>query len=246
MSRMFKSVTTTWNPQVGCLYNCVYCWARELAETKLKDVPRYKNGFRPLFISNELRKRFQPGWFVFVTDMGDLFGYWVPLETIRSVLRCIARWSGTTFLLQTKNPARFLEVREDLPANVYLGTTIETDSYLHGLVFDSVGAWSAYLKEHKVTGAPIPFQRYMAISNSRLGPWRKFISIEPIMDFDLETVVHWMKEIAPDIIEVGGDNHGHNLCEPSWDKVQALLSELRKICPDVKEKTGLERLRGVD
>lgn len=236
MSRMFKSITKTWNPQVGCLYECVYCWARELAETKLKDVPRYKNGFRPLFISNELRKRFQPGWFVFVTDMGDLFGYWVPLETIRSVLRCIARWPETTFLLQTKNPGRFLEVREDLPVNVYLGTTIETDSYLHGRVFDSIGA-------HKVTDAPVPFQRYMAISDPMLEPWRKFISIEPIMDFDCTSMCSWMSQIRPSIIEVGADNYGHNLREPPWDKVQTLLSELRKICPVVKEKTGLERLR---
>lgn len=243
MSRMFKSVTKTWNPQVGCLYGCVYCWARELAETKLKDVPRYKNGFRPLFISNELRKRFQPRWFVFVTDMGDLFGYWVPLETIRSVLSCIARWPGTTFLLQTKNPARFLEVREDLPANVYLGTTIETDHYFRGMTFDSVGEQLTYYEEHKVTKAPDPLQRYMAISDPMLKRWPKFISIEPIMDFDCASMLSWMSEIAPAIIEVGADNYGHNLREPSWDKVQDLLSELRKICPDVKEKTGLERLK---
>lgn len=178
-----------------------------------------------------------------MTDMGDLFGYWVPLETIRSVLRCIARWPETTFLLQTKNPGRFLEVLQDLPANVYLGTTIETDHYFHGMTFSSVGEQLTYYEEHKVTKAPDPFLRYATMTNPLLKKYRKFISIEPIMDFELETMVHWMREIAPDIIELGADNYGHNLREPSWDKVEDLLAGLREICPKVIEKTGLERLK---
>jgi len=252
MSRMFRSVTRTWNPQVGCLYGCVYCWARDLAETKLKGSTRYRNGFRPLFINNELRKRFKPGEFVFVTDMGDLFGPWVKYESIQAVLSCIARWPETTFLLQTKNPARFLEFRHILPGNVYLGTTIETNDYFYKLtvpegVAASVGELIAMVgrKENKITSAPVPFSRYEAMIDPGLRQFRKFISIEPIMDFDLETMLNWMNKIAPSIIEVGADNYGHNLREPSWYKVQFLLGGLRAICPDVKEKTGLERLEKI-
>jgi DNA repair photolyase len=28
----------TWNPITGCLHNCSYCYAKVLAETRLKDV----------------------------------------------------------------------------------------------------------------------------------------------------------------------------------------------------------------
>ncbi len=45
--KMFNIVTATWNPISGCLYNCVYCWARELAITKLRNTQRYAKGFKP-------------------------------------------------------------------------------------------------------------------------------------------------------------------------------------------------------
>jgi len=198
-----------------------------------------------LFITNELRKRFKTGEFVFVSDMGDLFGKWVKLENIMSVLRCIARWPETTFLLQTKNPARFLDVHAELPHNVYLGTTIETNDYYHGLAFDSLGARLKYWEEHKITDAPSPFARYQAITDSKLIKWPKFISIEPIIDFDLDRLTRWMTDIKPQVIEVGADNYHNHLPEPPWSKVQALLENLRRVCPRVEEKQGLERLKGV-
>jgi len=228
VSRMFKSVTKTWNPEVGCLHGCIYCWARELATTRLKNSPRYKDGFKPNFIPAELKKRFKPGEFVFVSSMGDLFGQWVPAEWIENVLMTIAKWPETTFLLQTKNPARFLDFRGELPQNVYLGTTIETTSYGY----------------FQITRAPDLLDRYLAMIDHNLARFRKFISIEPIMDFDLEKMVRWIKDIRPGIVEVGADNHKHNLPEPPWSKVEALLAKLREFCPEVKEKEGLERLRG--
>jgi len=64
------------------------------------------------------------------------------------------------------------------------------------------------------------------------------------MDFDLEEMVEWMREIRPDIIEIGADNYHKKLPEPAWSKVEELLTRLREICPEVKEKEGLERLKG--
>jgi len=77
----------------------------------------------------------------------------------------------------------------------------------------------------------------------RLERFPKFVSIEPVMRFDLGRLLKIIWAIRPAIIEVGADNYGHNLPEPTWEEVQELLRRLREICPDVKEKDGLERLR---
>jgi len=68
---MFSFVTRTWNPVVGCEHYCDYCWARKLAETKLKNTERYKAGFKPRLIEKELARRFKPGEFVFVCVAPD-------------------------------------------------------------------------------------------------------------------------------------------------------------------------------
>jgi hypothetical protein len=63
------------------------------------------------------------------------------------------------------------------------------------------------------------------------------------MDFRAKTLVRWIGHIKPEIVEVGADNYGNGLVEPSWDKVQELLWGLKRFCPVVVEKPGLERLR---
>ncbi len=45
--KMFNIVSRTWNPVTGCLHFCRYCWARRLAETKLRNKRRYADGFKP-------------------------------------------------------------------------------------------------------------------------------------------------------------------------------------------------------
>jgi hypothetical protein len=40
----------TWNPITGCLHNCPYCYARDIAE-RFSGTPAYPNGFEPTFRS---------------------------------------------------------------------------------------------------------------------------------------------------------------------------------------------------
>lgn len=219
MSRMFLSVTKVWNVQTGCLHNCVYCWARSLAEGRLKDKPRYKEGFVPRFNPEEMSKRFKPGEFIFLSSMGDIC--FATDENFRDVLAHINKFPETQFLIQTKNPSWLHQWV--FSSSVYIGTTIESNRPYSG------------------TNAPSPALRYATLASH---PHRlKFLSIEPVMDFDLDVMVRWAKNIKPAIIEIGADNHGYSLPEPPWEKVRELLKALRKICPDVKEKDGLERLR---
>ncbi|RLI86574.1 MAG: hypothetical protein DRP01_03990 [Archaeoglobales archaeon] len=211
--RMFPIVDFTCNPVTGCLHYCKYCYARRLAETRLKNVPRYRKGFVPRINSREFRKRFCKNDIVFLCDMGDLFGDFIPREWIFKVLRYVKGFPKTYFLLLTKNPKRYHEFLEYFPDNVVLGATIETNR-------DDL-----YIK-HNISKAPLPSERYKAMSSLDFG--LKFVSIEPILEFDLEVLVKWIKEIDPVIVFVGYDNHNFKLPEPPYLDTLNLISMLEE------------------
>lgn len=69
------------------------------------------------------------------------------------------------------------------------------------------------------------------------------ISIEPVMYFDLDILLDWMRSLLADFISVGADSgHGHNnLPEPSPTKLKQLLDQLELIT-EVRKKDNLSRL----
>ena len=68
-------------------------------------------------------------------------------------------------------------------------------------------------------------------------------TIEPIMDFDLGILVGWMKQIQPQWISIGADSKGHNLPEPSSEKVLDLITALKQDFKVILKK-NLKRLLG--
>ena len=226
MGKMFKSVTATWNPATGCEHGCIYCYARILAEGRLRNLDRYKDGFEAVKLhEKEFIRTFQPGELVFVVDMGDLFGSWVKEAWIQRVIQHINQFPLTDFLFLTKNPMRYRGFT--FPSNAILGVTLETDDYNY----------------QEITKAPSPLERYRDFVD--ISHPRKFVSIEPIMEIqDVHRFLEWMRFIKPELIEVGADNYGFKLPEPSPRQLEYLLGKLREICPKVVEKDGLDRLHG--
>lgn len=228
MSRMFHyngKPMTTWPVFVGCDFGCTYCHARKMALTRLRRHPRYRDGFKPQLIPVELLRKFQPGQFVFVGYMGDIS--FASREVVEIILDAIRENPQTTFLFCTKNPAVYLQWGVIYPDNLYLGATIESNfDYGH--------------TEYSITKAPAPEIRFMAME--AVDHSKKFISIEPVMDFHLRTLVDWMKAIKPDIIEIGPDNYHNDLPEPENWKLRRFIEYLRQFCPNVIEKKGIERL----
>lgn len=118
----------SWNPVTGCLHNCPYCYARDIAERF------YSHGFEPTFHHERLGApaatvvpreaetdtRFRN---VFTCSMADLFGRWVPREWIEAVLGTIADNPQWNFLCLTKFPKRMAEF--EIPANAWMGTTVD-------------------------------------------------------------------------------------------------------------------------
>ena len=217
---------TTWNVFCGCKFNCTYCDARKLAETRLRNSPRYIMGFVPHLVPSELWKNFKPGEWVFVCYMGDVF--WAESKDLDQIISNTYRNPLAKFLFMSKDPRCFdawERAGHQLPVNAYIGTTLETNR------------WHPELSE-----APAPETRAAAMMTSTHP--NKLISIEPVMDFDLPELVSWVKAIQPQLVYIGADNYHNDLPEPPWDKLQELINKLRSYCPEVIEKPGLERLKG--
>ena len=218
--KMFSIVTATWNPISGCLYNCNYCWAKDLAVTKLKNAKRYSKGFKPTLNESEFNVKFGKGDLIFVSDMGDMFADFVPSEWIVKVLDHIRQFPEADFLFMTKNPKRYIELLPQIPENAILGATIETTC-------DEI------IQTDKVSNAPLPTQRYEAMK--ALDWKRKIVSIEPIMDFDINLFSKWIEEINPFIVYVGYDNYCHKLREPTLKFTMELVNQLSETSLVIKK-----------
>jgi len=222
MSKMFKSVGTTWSAQHGCEYGCEYCRAKTIAERLSVSSEKYRDGFKPGFWELAMNDKFKPGVLVFVSFMGDLFGPWVKRDIIQRVINRTREFPLTSFLFLSKNPARFHDFI--FPYNSYLGTTLETNVDIH------------------ITRAPMPRDRYQALLE--YDHPNKFVSIEPIMDFDKSVFIPWFVQLMPSIVEIGSDNYNNNLPEPKWENVSLLINSLKDLGITVFEKDSLERLKG--
>jgi hypothetical protein len=153
--------------------------------------------------------------FIFCCDMGDV-ALCRP-EWMSRILERIRQLPDRTFLIQSKNPSVFRSYR--FPDNVILATTIETnrDDLLEGI------SW-----------APLPSERYEAML--KLHHPRKIVTVEPVLEFDVEILERWVRRIGPEACYVGYDSKRNYLPEPELSKVEALMRKLRETT-DVRAKT---------
>lgn len=230
-SKMFPFITTTVNPlAMRCRHGCVYCWAEALKNGKLKNSPRYKDlSDDVVLIEKELHRSFSPDDFVFVEDMGDLFGDWVWDIHIKRVLAFIGE-SKARFLLLTKNPARMWFFAAYIPfRNTTVGITLETNR-----------------DTSQFSKAPLPVDRIIAFHKFASCPIasyiKRFVCIEPIMDFDLLALIKMVELAAPQTVAIGYDNYSKNaLPEPSLAKTARLINGLKRLDIAVITKTLREK-----
>src|SRR5262245_22200545 len=93
----------SWNPVTGCLHNCPYCYARDIAERF------YPQKFAPAIWPKRLSMPYETSVpkeaerdisfrNVFTCSMADLFGKWVPRKWIETVLEIVAENPQWNFL----------------------------------------------------------------------------------------------------------------------------------------------------
>lgn len=138
----------TFNPITGCLNNCSYCYARKLANGRLKHlylndrngiIANYGNSsvddavvaehdpFYPRFWREKLTRN-NPKWNakpkgIFVCDMSDLFGIGIPKEWTMLVLEVIKRNPQNRYYLLTKQPQNLLKF-SPFPDNCWVGVSV--------------------------------------------------------------------------------------------------------------------------
>ena len=209
---MYPWVTHTWNPIKGrCPHECSYCYMKKF----------WGKLGNPYLDEKCFKDNLGEGNTIFVGSSIDMWANEIPNKWIRKVLEHCRKYPDNIYLFQSKNPHRFNIYFDDFPPNVILGTTIETNRNIEN-----------------ITKAPSPVNRYIHMLNDYP---RKMVSIEPIMDFDLDEIVRWIKDIQPTFISIGADSKKNNLPEPPKEKIQKLISELKKIT-EVRVKPNLGRL----
>jgi DNA repair photolyase len=210
-SNMYRQSVESWNPFVGCGYDCAYCessFKRQMKRRKKQclDCYDFKPHFHPERLNNSLPRTGGDN-FIFCCDMGDV-AFCEP-EWMEQILARIKELPDRRFLIQSKNPNVFSRYR--FPGNVLLGTTIETDRN------------NLY---QGISSAPMPSQRYRAMLKLRHP--RKIVTIEPILDFDAEILEEWISNIRPETCYVGYDSKKNHLPEPELSKVKALMKRLKE------------------
>lgn len=208
---MYPFVTHTWNPIKG---KCPH-------DCSYCYMKVYKNLGELRLDEKALKDDLGSDNFIFVGSSNDLFQEDIPDEWISRTLGHCRLFPNNKYLFQTKNPSRMLEFRDDFPPteNCIWGTTIETNRHICN-----------------ISKAPPPLDR----TNLKFFP-NRMCTIEPIMDFDLGELVLIIKDINPKWVNIGADSKNHNLPEPSKEKVESLITELKKFT-EVKIKDNLKRL----
>lgn len=211
---MYDFITHTWNTVKGkCYHNCSYC---------------YMKRWGPLNEARLDEKEFNTdlgsGNFVFVGSSNDLFSAAVPGEWISKTLKHCDAFDNQ-YLFQTKNPYRFKD---------YIDTRVITEKSVLCTTIETNRQMPAIMKL-----APGPSQR--AFWLNEITCIEKYVTIEPIMDFDLPDLISMIKACDPRQVNIGADSGGHNLPEPEWGKVKELIHELEKFTV-VKRKKNLKRL----
>jgi len=127
----------TWNPVTGCSpesEGCLNCWAKRLAETRLRGRVGYdlKEPFDVTFHPNRLDEplKLKKSSMIFVSSMGDLFHPDVQGQWLLDIWHVMEHSPQHTFLVLTKRPliARsFLLSREPIK-HIWIGVTAENQT----------------------------------------------------------------------------------------------------------------------
>ena len=89
--------------------------------------------------------------------------------------------------------------------------------------------------------SPTTQNRAMWLSEIAHVNLKTYMTIEPIMDFDMDEMVYLIETCLPKQVNIGADTGRNDLPEPTPEKIAELISRLSEFTT-VKQKTNLKRL----
>ena len=204
-------------------HKCIYCY---VDNPRFGRPERYKGKLR--LLDWEFKVNYESGNTIFIEHKNDLFAEEIPRSFIIKILSHCLQYPNNIYVFQTKNPNKYLDIQSNyntlkFPDNSILGTTIETNRIIP-----------------KISTAPIPEERYKAMLQVK---GRKFVTIEPVLDFDVDIFAKWIADINPEFLNLGADSKNHHLPEPTVNKIFALVDRLKKYGIELREKHNLNRLK---
>jgi len=125
-----------------------------------------------------------------------------------------------TYYLQSKRPECLQPFLKLLTDDFLLLTTLETNRD------------EGY---QQVSKAPVPSERYRQFL--ALDYPRKAVTVEPVMDFDVQVFADWLIRLKPEYVWLGYDSGKNGLPEPTADKLVEFVRLLTKAGLRVKGKT---------
>ena len=170
------------------------------------------------FDEKELKTDLGRNNFIFVGSSCDMFADDIPDVWITETLRHCAKFDNK-YLFQTKNPAN---IRRILVPDSNVCVTLETNRY--------------YPEIMKDCPPPIDRVREMQLIRHPL-----YITIEPVIDFDVNVLLQMIKCCEPMQVNIGADSGGNNLPEPSKEKLMDLIVGLKEFTT-IHRKTNLKRI----
>lgn len=219
---MYEWVTHTHSHLRGtCPHECSYCYVKS---TTAGRTGHYKGPLR--LQERELSVPYGSGRTIFVEHMNDLFADDVPVAFIKRIMAHCRTWPESQYVFQSKNPERMLRLSALLPVLVYLGTTMETNRE-YPLIMGT---------------APCVFNRSRSMFEIANRGMRTFVTIEPVLDFDVEPFADMIASCRPFFVNLGADSKGHKLPEPPVEKIHALVDALKQRGVELRVKRNLDRL----
>lgn len=170
------------------------------------------------FDEKELKTDLGSGNFIFVGSSCDMWADSIPEEWIKKTLEHCDKFDNT-YLFQTKNPRN---IRRILSEKSRVCVTLETNRWYPEIMKDS----------------PKPEDR---VNEIKLIRHPVYITMEPILDFDLDDVMRMIYYCSPQQINIGADSGNNNLPEPSKEKLEQLIFALKSYYT-IDQKRNLGRL----
>ena len=171
------------------------------------------------FDEKELKTDLGTGNFIFVGSSCDMWAQNIPDEWIAKTICHCDKFNENSYLFQTKNPRN---IRRILVPNSHVCVTLETNRHYPEIMRNS----------------PTPQER---VEQMKLIRHPLFVTIEPVIDFDLPVFVELIKECELVQVNIGADSGNNNLPEPPKEKLLELIAELETFTR-VNQKTNLKRL----